>query len=98
MVVASDGVKSIEVKTRQYVKRESEISRWPVLMQNKGDADFFLFVAIDINTMAPSFYLLNNEQARACHSRDETRPGSGNCRPAQVRAMVAANDFSAPEV
>lgn len=98
MVVADRKALSIEVKTRQFLERETEISRWPVLMETKGDADFFLFVSLNITTMAPIFHLLTNQQARDCHRRDETRPGSGNCRPAQVRAMVEANDFSALEI
>lgn len=86
---------SIEVKTRQYIIKPSEITRWPVLMSKKGDADLFLFVELNITNMAPSFYLLTNEQARSCHRSDETRPRSGNCLPSAVRATAVVNDFGA---
>lgn len=95
MVVVSDRVLSVEVKTRQFINRETEITRWPVLMAAKGDADLFLFVALNITTMAPTFYLLTNEQARTCHRSDPNRERSGNCLPSAVRAIVAANDFGA---
>lgn len=95
MLVVDDTALSVEVKTRQFVERESEISRWPVLMATKGNADLFLFVALNITTMSPTFYLLTNEQAKACHRFDPSRKGSGNCLPSAVRAAVAANDFSA---
>lgn len=42
MVVTPEGPKMIEVKTRQYIDRTSEISRWPVDMRTKVDADYFL--------------------------------------------------------
>jgi len=54
MVVVDHGTLSIEVKTRQHINSESEISRWPVLMKTKGDADLFLFVALNITTMSPN--------------------------------------------
>lgn len=73
MVVVSGRALSVEVKTRQYIERETEITRWPVLMATKGDADLFLFVALNITSMSPSFYLLTNEQARACHRSDPNR-------------------------
>lgn len=95
MVVINDRPVSVEVKTRQFIERETEISRWPVLLDTKGDADLFLFVALNITTMAPTFYLLSNAQAIACHRSDPTREKSGNCLPSAVRATVAANDFGA---
>ncbi|MBU3032366.1 hypothetical protein [Paracoccus marinaquae] len=95
MVVVNDRALSVEVKTRQFINRETEITRWPVLMAAKGDADLFLFVALNITNMAPTFYLLTNEQARKCHRSDPNRKQSGNCLPSAVRAIVAANDFGA---
>ena len=95
IVVVDDRALSIEVKTRQYVERETEITRWPVLMATKGDADLFLFVALNITIMSPTFYLLSNEQARSCHRSDPNRDRSGNCLPSAVRATVVANDFGA---
>ena len=95
MVVVDHGTFSIEVKTRQYINSESEISRWPVLMKTKGDADLFLFVALNITTMSPTFYLLTNAQARSCHRSDPTRLKSGNCLPSAVRTIGTANDFRA---
>jgi hypothetical protein len=95
MVMINGHALSVEVKTRQYITSETEITRWPVLMATKGDADLFLFVALNITTMAPAFYLLTNEQARACHRSDNTRARSGNCLPSAVRTTVAANDFGA---
>lgn len=95
MVVVNDRALSVEVKTRQFIARETEITRWPVLMAAKGDADLFLFVALNITTMAPTFYLLTNEQAQMCHRSDPNRERSGNCLPSAVRATVAANDFGA---
>lgn len=95
MVVINDRAMSVEVKTRQYIEREAEISRWPVLMASKGDADLFLFVALNITSMSPTFYLLTNEQARSCHRSDPNRKQSGNCLPSAVRTAVTANDFGA---
>ncbi|WP_296762836.1 hypothetical protein [Sediminimonas sp.] len=95
MVVVDDRALSVEVKTRQYIDRETEITRWPVLMATKGDADLFLFVALNISTMAPTFYLLTNEQALECHRSDPNRERSGNCLPSAVRATATANDFGA---
>ncbi len=92
IVVSKGRAHSIEVKTRQFAKSESEIGRWPVDMKTKAGADFFLFVALDIRTMTPSFYLLTREQALSCH---KDYSGSGNCVPSAVKATVAANDFRA---
>lgn len=83
--------KSIEVKTRQFLLRPSEITRWPVDMAAKGDADFFLFVELDLRKMEPTFYLLTNEQAQASHKDYQ---GSGNCVPSAVRKLADPNDFS----
>ncbi len=92
MVVVFDRPKSIEVKTRQFVHRAEEITRWPVDMETKGDADFFLFIELDLHSISPTFYLLTNVQARETH---KDYAGSGNCIPAHVRRLVSANDFSA---
>ncbi|SLN69260.1 hypothetical protein ROJ8625_03613 [Roseivivax jejudonensis] len=82
---------SIEVKTRQFLLRATEISRWPVDMDTKGDADFFLFVELDLRTLSPTFYLLTNDQARATH---RVSKGLGNCYPSHVRKAAAPNDFA----
>lgn len=92
MVVTLEGPKSIEVKTRQYIDRASEISRWPVDMNTKAEADYFLFIELGLRTLIPTFYLLNNAQAKTVH---KDYGGSGNCLPQKVRATVMANDFSA---
>lgn len=92
MVVIERKAKSIEVKTRQYVSRASEITRWPVDMAAKGDADYFLFIELDLRSVAPTFYLLTNAQAREAY---RNYAGGGNCTPAEVRRLVIANDFSA---
>ncbi|NTA84811.1 hypothetical protein G6L13_30650 [Agrobacterium tumefaciens] len=76
MVVIDGLPKSIEVKTRPFLRRPTEITRWPVEMDKKGDADFFIFIELDLRTMAPTFYVLTNAQARAVH-RDDL--GGGNC-------------------
>lgn len=91
MVVIEGRPKSIEVKTRQFLKRPTEISRWPVDMDAKGDADFFIFVELDLRSMSPTFYLLTNTQARQTH---KNYIGGGNCLPGHVRQLVSANDFS----
>lgn len=91
MAVVDGTARSIEVKTRQFIERPTEISRWPVDMRTKGDADFFLFVELDLRTLAPTFYLLTNEQARATH---RVSSGLGNCYPSHVRKAAAANDFT----
>ena len=92
MVVINGHPRSIEVKTRQYVDRPTEISRWPVDWETKGDADYFLFVELSIQDMKPTFYLLTNRQAKAVH---HVSSGMGNCYPAQVRKKTTPNDFSA---
>ena len=91
VVVLGGQAKSIEVKTRQFRQRESEIQRWPVMMDTKGDADFFIFVALDIRNMSPTFYILTNEQARQTHKEYS---GSGSCLPSHVRRLAKPNDFS----
>ncbi len=92
MVVIAGVPKSIEVKTRQFLRRATEITRWPVNMATKSEADFFLFIELDLRTISPTYYLLNNAQAQEAH-RDYK--GGGNCYPSQVRQMVKPNDFSA---
>lgn len=92
MVVVRGAAKSIEVKTRQFLKRPSEITRWPVDMKAKGDADFFLFIELDLRTLSPTFYLLTNLQARETH---KNYIGGGNCTPPHVRRLTNPNDFSA---
>lgn len=92
MVVSPEGSKSIEVKTRQYIDSPTEISRWPVDMNTKANADYFLFIELNLRTFEPTFYLLNNAQTKAAH---KDYSGSGNCIPKQVRTLVQANDFSA---
>lgn len=91
VVVTPEGIKSIEVKTRQYIDSPSEISRWPVDMGTKADADCFLFIELDLRTLKPNFFLLRNAEAKAAH---KDYNGSGNCLPKKVRAAVTANDFS----
>ncbi len=92
MVVVDGQPKSIEVKTRQYVNRVSEITRWPVNMEAKGNADFFIFIELYLQTLTPTFYLLNNSQARETYKDYQ---GGGNCTPPHVRRIVSPNDFSA---
>ncbi|HEY1224877.1 MAG TPA: hypothetical protein VGE54_06600 [Brevundimonas sp.] len=93
VIVVIDGhAKSIEVKTRQFLNRPTEITRWPVDMDAKGDADFFIFIELDLRTLSPNFYVLTNAQAREVH-RDYQ--GGGNCYPPHVRKLVSPNDFSA---
>ncbi|HZF41996.1 MAG TPA: hypothetical protein VEZ48_01140 [Sphingomonadaceae bacterium] len=82
----------IEVKTRQFLNRPSEITRWPVDMNAKSDADFFLFLELDLRTLTPTFYLLTNLQARETH---KIYKGGGNCTPPHVRRLARRNDFSA---
>ena len=91
IAVISGVPKSIEVKTRQFLQRPTEISRWPVDLRTKGDADYFLFVELDLKTISPTFYLLSNEQARVTN---RVSKGLGNCYPAHVRAIAQPNDFS----
>lgn len=92
IVVVGGEAKSIEVKTRQYLKRPSEITRWPVEMDAKGNADFFLFIELDLGTLTPTFYLLTNSQAWEAH---KDYKGGGNCTPSNVRRLARPNDFSA---
>nr|WP_316628372.1 hypothetical protein [uncultured Brevundimonas sp.] len=93
IIVVVDGqAKSIEVKTRQFLSRPSEITRWPVDMEAKRDADFFLFIELDLRTLSPNFYLLTNIQARETY---KNYIGGGNCTPPHVRRLVNPNDFSA---
>lgn len=94
VIVVIDGqAKSIEVKTRQFrASPTKEITRWPVTMNVKGDADFFIFIELDLRTLAPMFYVLTNAQARATH---KDYAGSGNCVPSHVRRLITPNDFSA---
>ncbi len=61
-------------------------------MGTKGDADYFLFVEIDLRTISPTFYLLNNEQARYIYREDAS---GGNCPPSKVRLEAVPNDFNA---
>lgn len=92
IVVTPEGPKSVEVKTRQYIDRTSEISRWPVDMNTKGDADYFLFIEVSLRSLSANFYLLDNVQAKAVH----VEYGSGgNCVPSKVREIVTVNSFSA---
>ncbi|MEE9452774.1 MAG: hypothetical protein V3V13_00135 [Paracoccaceae bacterium] len=92
LIVIVGGVpQSIEVKTRQYIERPTEITRWPVDWVTKGDANFFLFIELNLRSLTPTFYLLNNAQALETY-RDYK--GGGNCTPSRVRKAVAANDFS----
>lgn len=91
MVVVDGLPQSIEVKTRQFLNRPTEITRWPVDLDRKGEADFFVFIELDLRTMSPTFYVLTNAQARETH-RDYV--GGGNCYPPAVRNIVKPNDFS----
>ncbi|WP_282181795.1 hypothetical protein [Aliiroseovarius marinus] len=92
IIVMPDGPKSVEVKTRQFISKATEIGRWPVDMNTKANADYFLFIELDLRTLEPTFYLLNNAQAKSTHTDSS---GSGNCHPNKVRSTVEANDFSA---
>ncbi|MBY3314691.1 hypothetical protein [Rhizobium laguerreae] len=92
MVVVDGQPRSVEVKTRQFLKRPTEITRWPMDMETKGDADFFVFIELDLRTMAPTFYVLTNAQARATF---RNYLGGGNCYPPEVRKLIRPNDFSA---
>ena len=91
MVIVNEEPRSIEVKTRVYFERPTEISRWPVDLEKKGDADFFLFIELNLSNLTPTFYLLTNAQARETHREYK---GGGNCTPSRVRTAVEANDFS----
>lgn len=90
IVIVNGQAKSIEVKTRQFRERPTEITRWPVDLGTKGEADFFLFVELDLRTITPTFYLLSNAQARETHRLSS---GLGNCYPAHVRKLAPPNDF-----
>ncbi len=93
IVVIGGQAKSIEVKTRQFRSSPTkEITRWPVQMDAKGDADFFIFIELDLKNLAPTFYVLTNAQARETH---KNYTGSGNCVPSHVRRLITPNDFSA---
>ncbi len=92
IIVVSGQPMSIEVKTRQFIKRPTEITRWPMNLETKGDADFFIFIELDLKTMSPTFYLLTNIQVRETF---RNYMGGGNCYPADVRKLIRANDFSA---
>jgi hypothetical protein len=61
-------------------------------MEAKRDADFFLFIELDLRTLSPNFYLLTNIQARETY---KNYIGGGNCTPPHVRRLVNPNDFSA---
>lgn len=91
VVVVEGQARSIEVKTRQFVHRASEITRWPVNMDTKGDADFFIFVELDLRDISPTFYVLTNAQAREAYKEYS---GLGSCAPPSVRRLATANDFS----
>lgn len=92
LIVVVDGLaKSVEVKTRQFRNRPTEITRWPVNMETKGDADYFIFIELDLKTLSPTFYLLTNSQAREIY-RDYK--GGGNCYPPDVRKIINPNDLT----
>lgn len=93
MVITTEGPKSVEVKTRQYIDKPTEITRWPVEMETQGDADFFLFVELNLMTLTPTFYLLSNAQACSIH-KVYGRDKLGSCPPPAVRKMITANDFT----
>ena len=58
----------------------------------EGDADFLLFVELNLKTMSPTYYLLSNEEAQQTYHIDSA--GMGNCYPSKVRKHVLANDFT----
>lgn len=93
IIVINGQAKSIEVKTRQFRKSAaSEITRWPMNIATKGDADFFFFIELDLRTLTPTFYVLNNAQARATFKNNI---GGGSCHPPAVRKLIKPNDFTA---
>lgn len=92
IVVVSGQPRSIEVKTRQFLNRPSEITRWPMNMDTKGDVDFFIFIELDLRSLSPTFYVLTNAQA---HETYRDYEGGGNCYPPHVRQIVNKNDFAA---
>jgi hypothetical protein len=61
-------------------------------MDTKGDADFFLFIELDLRALSPTFYLLTNAQARETYKASIR---GGNCAPPHVSRLATANDFSA---
>lgn len=92
MVDVDGRPRSIEVKTRQFLKSAAtERTRWPMNLETKGDADFFVFIELDLRTMAPTFYVLTNAQDRSTF-RDYI--GGGNYYPGEVRKLIQPNDFS----
>lgn len=95
MVLVAGEAKSIEVKTRQFLNRRSEITRWPVNMLSKGAAALFMFIELDLRTLEPTFYLLTNSQA---HEAYREHSGGGSCAPPHVRRLAKPNDFSAIEL
>lgn len=92
IVVINGEAKSIEVKTRQFLKSPQEITRWPVDLGAKGDADFFVFIELDLKSISPTFYLLSGDQVRQITTN--FAKGQGNCYPAKVRKLAEKNDFS----
>lgn len=95
IVVIAGEAKSIEVKTRQFRTTPArDITRWPVNMKTKGDADFFIFIELELKFLTPTFYVLTNAQARFTFREYK---GGGNCYPPEVRRLVTPNDFSVLE-
>ena len=97
MVVIDDSAKSIEVKTRQFRSdTDTAVTRWPVNMQTKGDADYFLFVELQVSTMVPKFYLLCNTEARKLHKTYVSKNSgkvTGTISISSVRQNIEPNDF-----
>lgn len=92
IIVIAGQAKSIEVKTRQFRRSPAQdITRWPVNMITKADADFFIFIELDLGALTPTFYVLTNAQARATY---KDYRGGGNCYPPDVRRLIKPNDFS----
>ena len=53
LIVVVNGIaRSVEVKTRQFVERPTEITRWPMNMDTKGDADYFIFIELNIKKLS----------------------------------------------
>ncbi len=96
MVVVNGMAKSVEVKTRQFGDNSKRVTKWNVNMSTKSDADFFLFVELELSSLTPTFYFLSNEQAKAIHKVD--RQGTGSISIKDVRASVSPNDFSPIEL
>jgi len=61
-------------------------------MATKGNADYFIFIELDLRTITPTFYLLTNAQA---HEAFRDYKGGGNCYPPHVREHIVPNDFTA---